>query len=394
VILLTTDIDRQYTGNEPLAANGRRRTVINHTPYCLLVLSLITNSVVAVDAVHVAATDRAVSYVGRWGTIERSGRTSKATVNSSSQIYLTFSGQHVAGLFDVGEIDYLEQIYVRADRGPWALFTIDRSRIEFFRAGLSSGWHRLEIAVKDVDGRGDRVRGERWFPPLHSAVVFQGFELDSGAKIEPTPLSTRLPLLEFFGDSITQGEGLLQPGGAVTSSDGLATYAWIAGEELGTIHAQVAFGGQGVIRNASGEVPPAVLSFAWNFAGSPADFSRTPDFIVINEGTNDQPYPANEFIEAYLGFLREVRKHCPQTQIFALRPFHGDRFHGDDVAEAVRRMADPRILYVDTTGWLDENDYTDGAHPNAAGSRKAAARLVEYLKPYVTAWKSTHTASR
>jgi lysophospholipase L1-like esterase len=389
-MLLTTHIDRQYTENEPLLANIRRRMLPNHSSYWLWVLSLIANSVLAADAVHVAATDRAVSYVGRWGTIERSGRTSRATVNSSSQIYLRFSGQHVAGLFDIREIDYLEQIYVRVDGGPWALFTIDRPDIEFFPAGLSSDWHDLEIAVKDVDGRGDRVRGERWFPPLHSAVIFEGFELDSGARVEPSPPSTREPFLEFFGDSITQGEGLLQPGGAVNSSDGLATYAWVAGEELGTVHAQVAFGGHGVIRNASGEVPPAVLSFAWNFAGSPADFSRIPDFIVINEGTNDQPYPSNEFIEAYLAFLREIRKHCPRTQIFAMRPFHGDRFHGDDVAEAVKRMADPRIVYVDTTGWLDESDYTDGAHPNAAGSRKAATKLVEVLKSYVTAWKSTH----
>jgi lysophospholipase L1-like esterase len=317
-----------------------------------------------------------------------------ATVNSSSQIYLTFSGRHVAGLFDLNEIDNLEQIYVRVDSGPWILFTIDRPRIEFFPAGLSAGWHHLEIAVKAIDGRGDRTRGERWFPPLHSAIAFQGLELDNGAKVEADAPSKERPLLEFFGDSITQGEGILQKGGAVISSDGLATYAWLAGEELGTTHAQVAFGGQGVLRNGSAEVPPAVLSFAWNFSGSPADFSRVPDFIVVNLGTNDQPYSSNEFIEAYEAFLHEVRKHCPRTQIFAMRPFHGDRYHGDDVAQAVKNLADPAIIYIDTTGWMDESDFTDGAHPNVAGSRKAATRLIAVLKPYIGMWKSSHSSSK
>ena len=50
-------------------------------------------------------------------------------------------------------------------------------------------------------------------------------------------------------------------------------------------------------------------------------------------------------------------------------------------------MADPAIVYINSDGWLDESDYTDGAHPNVAGSKKAAARLVEALKPYISLWK-------
>ena len=350
---------------------------------CVLLWSVMATSLVG-EVVRVPATDAAVSYVGRWGAMERNGQTSMATINSSSQIYFTFSGRHVIGLFDLDGINYLEQICVRVDNGDWVLFTIDKPRIEFFPAGLVPGRHQLEIAVKAVDGNGDR-----WLPPIRSAIIFQGFELDSGEKLAASQPSKDRPLLEFIGDSITQGEGILhKDGGAVINSDGLATYAWLTGETLGTTHAQIAFGGQGVMSSDSREIPPAALSFARNFSGSPADFSQMPDFIVINLGSNDQPYASNEFIEAYVELLREIRKHCPRTQIFALRPFHGDRYHGDDVAEVVKQTADPAILYIDSTGWLDESDFTDGAHPNLVGSRKAATRLAEVLKPYISRWKS------
>ena len=355
---------------------------------CLLVVGLATKPLIASEGIQVHATDPAISYVGRWGRMERAGQISMVTINSSSQVYLTFSGRHVVGLFDLDGIHYLEQIYVRVDNGPWDLFTIDKSRIEFFPAGLNAGRHCLEIAVKAVDGNGDR-----WGMTHPSSIAFRGFELDSDAKLETSSRLKGSPILQFFGDSITQGEGLLDQGGVVMSSDGVATYAWLAGEALGTTHAQIAFGGQGVIRSGSGGVPPAIMSFAWNFTASPADFSQVPDFIVINLGSNDQPYISNEFIEAYVDFLREIRKHCPQTRIFALRPFHGERYHGDDVAKAVTKMEDPTISYIDTTGWLEESDFTDGAHPNVVGSRKAAIRLEEVLKPYISLWKSSHPAN-
>lgn len=202
------------------------------------------------------------------------------------------------------------------DDGDWTLFTIDKSRIEFSPKGLPEGRHRLEIAVKAIDGNGDR-----WLPPLRSAIVFSGFEPDANAKIEPRSPAGQKPFIEFLGDSITQGEGILHTsGGAVINSDALAAYAWLTGEALGTTHVQIAFGGSGVIRSGSGNVPPAPSSFAWRFSGSPADFSVVPDFILINLGTNDQ-YPSDEFVPAYAKLLREIRRHYARTVIFAIRPF-------------------------------------------------------------------------
>ena len=343
--------------------------------------SLVTPSIVA-EGVRIPANDPRIAFVGHWGSIRRGDQISMATINSSSQIHLNFTGTHVAGLFDLKDIEYLGQIDVKVDDGDWTLYTVDQSRIEFFPKGLPVGLHHLEIAVKAIDGNGDR-----WLPPLRSAIVFSGFELDSNGKAEPRSPEGQKPLIEFLGDSITQGEGILHNGGEVINSDALSTYAWITGEALGTTHVQIAFGGSGVIRSGSGNVPPAPLSFAWNFGGSPADFSVVPDFILINLGTNDQ-YSTDEFVPAYMKLLREILRHYPQTTIFAMRPFHGNSFHGDDIANIVKTMNDPRIIYIDSTGWMDAGDFTDGAHPNVPGSRKAAAHLEEALRPYIGRWKS------
>lgn len=337
------------------------------------------------QAVLVPASDSRIAYVGHWGAVQRNGQNHMATINSSSQIYLDFTGTHVAALFDLTGIEFLEQIDVKVDGGEWSLSTVDQPRIELFPKGLEMGPHHLEIAVKAIDGNGDR-----WLVPIRSAIVFAGFELDSSAKVGSRPRLNDKPILEFLGDSITQGEGILHSGGSVINSDGLATYAWLAGEALGTTHVQIAFGGSGVIRSGSGNVPAAPLSFAWNFAGSPADFSVEPDFILINLGTNDQ-YSSDEFVPAYKQLLREIRTHHPRAIIFAMRPFHGSSFHGDDIADIVKTIADPGIIYIDSTGWMNDGDFTDGAHPNVPGSRKAAEHLTEALRPYISNWKPRGT---
>jgi len=352
-----------------------------------LAVAVAAPSIVAAESLLVPANDDRVVYVGHWGPVQRGNHIEMATINSSSQIYLNFTGTHVAGIFDLEDIEYLEQIDVRVDDGDWTLFTIDQSHIEFFPQGLASGSHHLEVAAKAIDGNGDR-----WLLPIRSAIVFTGFELDSTATVNPGPPRGKRPFIEFLGDSITQGEGILNAGGQVINSDGLATYAWLTGEALGTTHVQIAFGGSGVIRSGSGNVPPAPLSFAWNFAGSPADFSVVPDFILINLGTNDQ-YSSDEFVPAYTKLLREIRRHCPNTVIFAMRPFHGASFHGDDIAAIVKTMNDPRIIYIDSDGWMDSGDFTDGAHPNVPGSRKAAAHLEDALRPYISHWKPAESSN-
>lgn len=330
----------------------------------------------AANRVFIPATDPDFTYIGRWGELTTSQGVAMATVNSSSQVMINFTGTQVFGDFDVRHVAFLAQIEARVDNGPWRLFTIDRSRIRLCQS-LTPGTHRLELAVKDVDERGDR-----WFPPFASAVVFQGLELQPRAAISQVA-QPQSPAVAFFGDSITQGVRVAGMQIGVAGSNALESYAWLAGQALHTRHYQVAFGRQGVIRAGNGRVPPATLSFGWNFAGSPAR-EPAPDFLVLNQGTNDAIFPGREYLQALLGYLREIRAYYPHTVIFVLRPFGG--FQAAATQQAVELMHDPQVHFVDTTGWLKRGDFRDGVHPNRRGSRQAARRLEVVLAPFIRAW--------
>ena len=44
---------------------------------------------------------------------------------------------------------------------------------------------------------------------------------------------------------------------------------------------------------------------------------------------------------------------------------------------------DANVFYVDTTGWLQRGDFTDGLHPNVEGGAKAADKLAAALKEHL-----------
>jgi lysophospholipase L1-like esterase len=51
-------------------------------------------------------------------------------------------------------------------------------------------------------------------------------------------------------------------------------------------------------------------------------------------------------------------------------------------AEVASRNAsgDLRVFYEDTAGWLSTGDFTDGIHPNAQGSTRAAESLAAAIR--------------
>ena len=63
--------------------------------------------------------------------------------------------------------------------------------------------------------------------------------------------------------------------------------------------------------------------------------------------------------------------------IFALRTFSG-RF-GTETQAAVTASGDPRVSYVDTTGWLASDDLSDSVHPNDKGHRTITDRLAPVI---------------
>ncbi|MDE3181762.1 MAG: G-D-S-L family lipolytic protein [Acidobacteriota bacterium] len=321
------------------------------------------------DGTVIEPDDASLHYTGRW---DKSHLAEEAiTVNSGSLIRFAFTGRTIHGRFGTQGITRPAQIYASIDGHRPQLFTLDSQLINFTPTPLGDGRHTIEVAVKDVD-----ERANRWVPPLASAVIFKGFILDPGAKALALTAPSSLKM-EFYGDSITQGVRALNMAIGVNGSDGTTDYAFLTAGAFGAQSNQVGFGRQGIIRTGNGEVPPAGQSFGWNFQGSRADPSFIPRVVVVNQGTNDGVYPSAQFEPAYRAYIEEIRKAYPQAAIFCMRPFGG--FHEKDIRQAVKSIADPKIFYVDTTGWLSKDDFTDGVHPTVAGHLKAAKDLIRVI---------------
>jgi lysophospholipase L1-like esterase len=235
------------------------------------------------------------------------------------------------------------------------------------------------MAVKDVD-----ERDNRWQFPFASALRVEGFFLAPGGRALRPP-RPHGPRVEFLGDSITQGVRAVGPNIGVRGSDATRDYAWITGQAFGGDFRQTGFGAQGITRPGGGGVPPAPETLGLNFAGSPID-SWTPDAVVVNQGTNDALNDSLDgFTRAYQDYLRDIRERWPDTWVFAMRPFGG--YAESRIRKAVRRLDDPRVVYVDTSGWIRPLRFTDGLHPSYSG-HLAAARHLRRVVEETTGWQA------
>jgi lysophospholipase L1-like esterase len=106
-----------------------------------------------------------------------------------------------------------------------------------------------------------------------------------------------------------------------------------------------------------------------------------PHLTVVNLGTNDRTAERDVFYEAYIAYIRTIRRDYRRTHIVCMRPFNGA--HAEEIAavvDAFHRAGDKRVHYVDTTGWIDpKTDTTDGIHPNVEGHAKAARKLAQAI---------------
>ena len=346
-----------------------------------LAISTICAALACPASVFVPPSDPHVQYMGHWD-IQPSAAT---TNNSGSSILFGFTGQHLSAQLAPTALtpQHRGEIYVSIDDAAPTRYIRDEStQIDLTPTPLSPGQHTVEIVVKDVD-----EHNNRWNPPLASSIVFQGFLLDDGAVpvqgvskwLHWSPGALKM---EFYGDSITQGVRALSITAEPSGNDATRGYAHLVGLAFDARFNQIGYGSQGITRSGGGNVPPAGSSFGFNFGGSPADPAFIPDIVVVNQGTNDGAAPSATFVPLYTTFMQEIRARYPNAWIFAMRPFNGA--HAADISGVVSALNDPRLVYVDTTGWLLSNsiDYTEtgaGLHPNETGHAKAARLLIPII---------------
>jgi len=127
------------------------------------------------------------------------------------------------------------------------------------------------------------------------------------------------------------------------------------------------------------------------------DFKKwQPNAVVVRLGRNDywqKPHPKREmFKSAYLNFIKEIRLHYPNAQIFALCfPFRKDP-HCDYINSVINELRsknhDNKIHFVKVDIKLNpERDFGCEKHPNRFGHKK----IADFLEPIIrkeTGWES------
>jgi lysophospholipase L1-like esterase len=266
---------------------------------------------------------------------------------------------------------------------PALAATPQRERYEL-AADLSGGEHELGLCKRTE--------------PLVGETQLLGFDPGPGGRLLP-PAPAPARRLEFIGDSITAGFGVLGRDASCPFSpdteDFTRAYAAVAARALGAEAVAVAWSGRGVCRNYNDEPgAPMPVLFERTLparAGSRWDFGRwTPDAVVVNLGTNDfglgRPQEG-AFVRAYAGLLRRIREVYPRAPIVSAV---GPMLAGDDLraarawvdaaVEEARAAGAGPITRLDHPPQEPADGYGGDGHPSARTHERMAAQLAAALR--------------
>ena len=326
-----------------------------------LVLLLFSDKVFAAQTQPGMPGDKHIIYFGRW---DKSSSAQYVSYWGGAYLKVNFTGTTVKLI-----AGNKSNFYSRIDDGPWVSHLNGKDTIDLTAKPLPSGTHKLVIAQgKDYD----------------YIFKFDGLVLDRGARTKKPKVSKKI--VEYIGDSITTGY--------TDAQAEVSDYAWVAAEDLGVEHTQIAYPGVNLVtwpNKGNGTIIQYFKARSFKFQDSPDwNFKAyTPNVIVINLGTNDNNnrVPDTVFQRVYIGLLTRVREQFPKAQIFALRTFLDLKTAPTIAAVKARNAAgDQKVHFIDTNGWLGprkSDDYTDGLHPSINGHKKAAELLEPIIAPYL-----------
>ena len=220
-------------------------------------------------------------------------------------------------------------------------------------------------------------------------------------------------LIEFIGDSITCGYGVDGQFNVdkfqTANEDATKAYAIRTAEKLDADYSLVSYSGHGILSgytsgaiNKRDLVPPyyglcghsgAALPEGGKIQDDKWDFSRKPDLIVINLGTNDASYTGTEaakmkeFAAAYVDFLKQIREKNPDAPILCtLGIMGGTLCDAIDLAllNYQQETGDKNISAMRFDMQSQEDGYAVDWHPSAATHEKASDKLSAYIREWLS----------
>jgi lysophospholipase L1-like esterase len=238
----------------------------------------------------------------------------------------------------------------------------------------------------------------------HSILNIFPVTADNEADISPA--ENKSLRIEFIGDSITCGYGVDDAnenhGFTTASENAMKSYAYLTAERLDADYSMFAASGYGIISGYSDSgqrltekcIPPFYESLGFSFSTvsgiKPQDiswnFSRfVPDIIIINLGTNDDSFTGDdaarkqEFEDAYLEFLKKVRLHNPDSEIFCILGIMETRLY-PQVENACKRLCDAGVHAVEFECQDGLLGFSANWHPSEDTHMLAAEKLAELIR--------------
>ncbi len=324
-------------------------------------------------------SDPSVRLTGRWTFSGDPCKTEceyTATTAPGSYFEMAFMGEMALLHFELGLLESSRpHLWISVDGGANIEATLDHY-IRICAEG--EGPHTVKVLYK-----GGVEQLARWYPALLSVVCFKGADVLGPAELA----SDNRPLIEFIGDSITEGvlidedyaEVNVKPEDQLNrpyQDDNTATYAALTAKALNLRAMFQAYGATGMIRTGCGSVPRAGMTYDYVIDGVPYTGEK-PDIVVINHGANDRGVPAEEYLSRYGEFLDIVRDRCPKATIVCLSAFCGafDEELGAFIPK-YNEEHNANVHFVSSKGWVP----LEPLHPLRDGHKTIANHFAPILR--------------
>ena len=198
-------------------------------------------------------------------------------------------------------------------------------------------------------------------------------------------------LIEFVGDSITCGYGVVgYPTAGVNSygtadfCDSTEAYAYKTAMTLGADYSMISVSGWAMLSGNSC-IPDLVYNYT-SFKRNNTLYKpeRCADIVVVNLGTNDKNlshYESN-FVDEYEDFVHQIREMNPDAKIILA---YGMMHSGDALTNVEGKLNQvvERVGGADSEIWavkLPTNQAAGNGHPSAEGHTDAAKVLSDFIQ--------------
>lgn len=273
-----------------------------------------------------------------------------------SDIVVHYASRNNGSLMVVIDQDYENALYYNVN--------IDATSFKLPR--LSKGYHTVSIY---------RCNDARYAP-----IKFKGISYNGMLDEERMPHSIKI---EFIGDSISCGTGVISPNGI--NDDAYYSYPAMLSRRLNAEISVVAVPGwslSGPIASGANTLIPRIYEMTAERMGvtTPWDFENNQvDCVVINLGTND--YTAYHAIsdrvklrEDMSAFLDKVRSLYPNAHIYWTYGMMGGPF-ANDFKRVINEKSDPMMEFVDVFA----SQRGIGGHPDVEAHEEYADIFEELI---------------